>query len=116
MGQINFPILVEQFWINFLRAKYFYRSPQKDEVDMVLANNQVILPIEIKIREPFSAKTAGSLWKFMRRFDLKSGLMITLNTETELGRNDRLIKVLPYWKFWSIKSWIEEVMTNLKGR
>ena len=110
MGEMNFPVLVEQFWINFLRAKYFYRSPQKDEVDLVLADNQAILTIEIKIRETFSVKTAGSLLKFMRRFGLKKGLMITLQTETELARNDRLIKVLPYWKYWTIKKRIDEIM------
>lgn len=76
-------------------------------MDLVLVTNQAILPIEIKLRESFSAKTAGSLLKFMRRFDLKKGLMITLQTETELVRNDRLIKVLPYWKYWSIRNWID---------
>lgn len=109
MGEIDFPVLAEQFWINFLRAKYFYRSPQKDEVDLVLVSDQAVLPIEIKMRENISIKTVAPLLKFLRRFDIKKGLMITLQTEIEFVRNGRLIKILPYWKYWTILQWIEEV-------
>jgi len=108
-GDMNFPLLMEQFWINFLKAQYFYRSPQKDEVDIVRVAEKFCLPIEIKMRENVSAKDAAALFKFLCQFDLKEGLMISLQTETEFANNDKRVKVLPYWKYWSILRWVEEV-------
>ncbi len=110
-GQMNFPLLMEQFWVNFLKAKYFYRSPQKDEVDLVHVAGNFILPIEIKMRESVSAKDAGALFKFMRYFGKKQGLLISWRDETELANNGMAVKVLPYWKYWSIRKWIEEAPT-----
>jgi hypothetical protein len=107
-GQMNFPLLMEQFWATFLKAKYFYRSPQKDEVDLVHVAGNFSLPIEIKMRENISAKDAGALFKFMRYFGKKQGLLISLRDETELANNGMAVKVLPYWKYWSIRKWIEE--------
>jgi hypothetical protein len=112
IGDINFPLLMEQFWINFLKAQYFYRSPQKDEVDIVHVAEKFCLPIEIKMRENVSAKDAAALFKFLRQFDLKEGLMISLQTETEFANNGRRVKVLPYWKYWSILQMIEAIKAN----
>jgi len=113
-GDMNFPLLMEQFWINFLKAQYFYRSPQKDEVDIVHVSEKFCLPIEIKMRENVSAKDAASLFKFLRQFDLKEGLMISLQTETEFANNGKRVKVLPYWKYWSILRWVEEVKESAR--
>jgi len=107
-GELNLPLLLEQFWINCLRAKYFYRSPQKEEVDLIHAEGHAVLPIEIKIRENVTAKHADALLKFLRRFNLKDGLMISAQTETEVRNNGKSVKVLPYWKYWSIMKWLEE--------
>ncbi len=102
-----FPKIVEQFWVNFLRAKYFYRSPQKDEVDMVLANNKITMPVEIKMRENISKKTAAPLLKFLHKFDQRRGLIISLQDETEISHDNKFIQVFPYWKYWSILDWLE---------
>jgi len=34
--------LMEQYFINYLKAKFFYRNPQKEEIDLILeyGNNQ----------------------------------------------------------------------------
>ena len=68
--------------------------------------------IEIKMRESVSAKDASALFKFMRYFGKKQGLLISLRDETELRTNGMAVKVLPYWKYWSIRKWIEEVPTS----
>jgi hypothetical protein len=112
-GELNFPLLLEQFWANFLKAKYFYRSPQKDEVDLVHVAGNFTLPIEIKMRENVSAKDAGALFKFLRYFGKKQGLLISLHDETELVNNGMAVKVLPHWKYWSICKWIEEASSSL---
>ena len=41
---------------------------------------------------------------------LKQGLIISLQTDTELKRNERFIRGLPYWKYWTIHRWIEEIV------
>jgi hypothetical protein len=55
-----------------------------------------------------SAKDAGALFKFLRYFGKKQGLLISLRDETELVNNGMAVKVLPYWKYWSIRQWIEQ--------
>jgi predicted AAA+ superfamily ATPase len=108
-GELNFPLLMEQFWVNLLKAVFFYRSPQKDEVDLVHVSGGFCLPIEIKMRENVSAKDAGALFKFLRYFGRQQGLLISLHEETEWVNNGMAVKVLPYWKYWSIRKWIEEM-------
>ena len=60
------------------------------------------------MRESVSAINAGALFKFLRYFGKKKGLLVSLHGETELVNNGMAIKVLPYWKYWSIRRWIEE--------
>lgn len=108
-GDFDLSILLEQFWVNFLKTKYFYRSPQKEEVDLILVNGEKIVPVEIKIRKIVSAKTLGSLFKFLNHFDISKGLAISLQTETEFTQNGRNVKVLPYWKYWSILKYINKL-------
>lgn len=109
-GELNFPLLMEQFWVNLLKAGFFYRSPQKDEVDLVHVSGGLCLPIEIKMRENVSAKDAGALFKFLRYFGRQQGLLISLHEETVFVNNGMTVKVLPYWKYWSIRKWIEEAL------
>jgi hypothetical protein len=58
--------------------------------------------------ESVTAKDAGALFKFLRYFGKKQGLLISWRDETELVNNGMADKVLPYWKYWSICKWIEE--------
>ncbi|MFQ5638564.1 MAG: ATP-binding protein [bacterium] len=108
-NRFDLPVLLEQFWINFLKSKYFFRSPHKDEVDLVLVEGRSVLPIEIKIRESITAKMVGSLFKFLSRFKVKRGLLISKQTDKEFNRNDQSVRVLPYWRYWSILKHIDEL-------
>ena len=103
----EFPVIVEQFWINFLAGKYFYRSPQKDEVDLVLKNHQHPLPVEIKLRNKINLKGAKVLFKFMNRFQISTGLMITLDTEGQFNQNGKTVHLIPYWKYHSILTFLK---------
>ncbi len=102
-----FPILVEQFWINHLKAQFFYRSPRKDEVDLVMENNQMVLPVEIKMRENITIRDASALFAFLSRFDSRTGLMITLDREGILKRNHHQVQLIPYWKYHSILNFVK---------
>ena len=104
---VAFPILVEQFWINHLKAQFFYRSPRKDEVDLVMENNQMVLPVEIKMRENITIRDASALFAFLSRFDSRTGLMITLDREGILKRNHHQVQLIPYWKYHSILNFVK---------
>jgi len=100
-------VLLEQFWINQLEAKYFFRSPRKEEVDLIFHHNKQILPVEIKIRKQVTKKEAAGLFVFMRKFRLNRGLMITLDTDGEIEHHQLKVILLPYWKYNSVMKTIE---------
>ena len=110
--QIALPRLVEQFWVNLLKAKFFYRSPRKDEVDVVLENDRVVLPIEIKIREKITIRDAAALFVFLNRFGGSTGLLITQDIEGVFERNGRQVKLLPYWKYHAILDFVHNELNN----
>jgi len=39
----------------------------------------------------------------MEKYDIKTALMVSLNTKIVFEDNKRKIEVIPYWKYWSIK-------------
>lgn len=100
--EIDFSTLVEQFWVNHLNARFFYRSPQKEEVDIIIDNMKTVLPVEIKARQVIRPRDAAALFKFLSRFDFSFGIMITLDTEGEFRKNDRIVQLIPYWKYHTI--------------
>jgi len=48
-------------------------------------------------------KDARIMFRFMERYDIKTALMISLNTETVFENSKRKVEVIPFWKYWSIK-------------
>ena len=96
--EVEFPVVFEQYVVNTTKTQFFWRSPQKDEVDVILIRNKDIIPIEAKIRERIREKDASSLFKFMKKYNVKNGMMITLNTENTLEKNDLRVNLVPYWK------------------
>ncbi|MBI5036057.1 ATP-binding protein [Candidatus Micrarchaeota archaeon] len=71
-------------------AKFFWRTPQKDEVDIVLTDP--LRPIEVKYRERPDAK---GVLKFQREFNVSSGLVITKNLE----KKETTISYVPFVKW-----------------
>jgi predicted AAA+ superfamily ATPase len=87
---------VENLIVQAVHAKYFWRSPQKDEVDIVLKGKS-ILPIEVKQRE--KKEEYLGLKKFMDLYGLKKGLVITKDNEFTEKIDGREITRVPAWKF-----------------
>ncbi|MCD6591113.1 MAG: ATP-binding protein [Candidatus Aenigmarchaeota archaeon] len=76
---------------------YFWRSGRY-EVDIVTENRK-LLPIEVKYRASISWKDAKSLAKFMKRFKLKTGVVVTKNTFDERKTKEGEILFAPAWLF-----------------
>lgn len=108
--QNDLPVLLEQFWVNYFKARFFYRSPRKDEVDIVLENDQSILPIEIKIRKNISVSDASALFMFLNRFGGQVGLIITLDREDLWERDQHRVQLIPYWRYRTVLEFVSEAL------
>ncbi|MBU1671144.1 MAG: ATP-binding protein [Actinobacteria bacterium] len=94
--------LIEQLFANILGARFFSRTPQKDEVDIVLAGDGGPVPVEVKIRSDIRKRDAAPLFKFLHRHNAARGYMISDGTETSFSDGDRSVEVIPYWMYWTL--------------
>jgi len=78
-----------------LHAEYFWRDVYKNEVDIVLTNKKIV-PIEIKSGNKREIK---GLLRFMEKFDIKKGLIISLDKEEMIKQKGKTIEVIPASKF-----------------
>lgn len=102
--QASLPAVLEQFFVNSLDSKFFLKTPQKEEIDIIHARDGNVIPVEIKIKEKIDKGDVKTLFKFLEKNDLCKAVLITLNTETALKKNKVTIKAVPYWKHWTIRS------------
>ena len=101
--QADLPSVLEQFFVNTLDARFFLKTPQKEEIDIIHASDKSILPVEIKIREKIGRDDIKTLFRFMEKNNLRRSLLITLNTETKFQKERHVVEAIPYWKYWSIR-------------
>jgi len=80
-------------------ANFFWRDAYKNEVDIVLDNENKIMPIEVKYGD---IKDMTGIVKFMGLFNVKEGLIISKNEEREQKIDNKKILVVPAWK-WLLK-------------
>ena len=104
--KVELPSVLEQFFVNLLGARFFLRTPQKEEIDIIYTAGNIVLPIEIKIRETITKTDLKPLFRFLERYTLNEALMITLNTEALYESADRKIKAIPYWRYWTISRFL----------
>ena len=102
------PAILEQYFVNSLDARFFLKTPRKEEIDIIYSYNSHMLPIEVKIREKVGIKDAKTLFKFLGKNNLKKALLITLDTETEFRKDNFTVEAVPYWKYWTIKHKTDE--------
>lgn len=96
--------VIEQFFVNSLDAKFFLKTPQKEEIDIIHAYDKVVLPVEVKIKEKIGRDDLKTLFKFLERNKLSKALLVTLDTETKFERKDLVIEAVPYWKYWTLRT------------
>jgi predicted AAA+ superfamily ATPase len=101
--QADLSSVLEQFFVNNLNARFFLKTPQKEEIDIIHTQDRNVLPVEIKIKEKISKDDVKTLLKFMERNNLRRALLITLGTETKFQKEKLIVEAIPYWRYWSIK-------------
>ncbi len=101
-SKVDFSLMLEQFFVNSLEARFFLKTPQKEEIDIIHTRNKDVLPIEIKIKEKIGKGEVKILFKFLERNNLQKALLVTLDTETVFRKDKHIVEAIPYWKYWSI--------------
>lgn len=101
--QADLASVLEQFFVNNLNARFFLKTPQKEEIDIVQAHDKCVLPIEIKIKEKIGSDDVKTLFKFLYRNNLQRALLITRASETKFQKEKLIVDAIPYWRYWSIK-------------
>lgn len=86
--------ILEWAVVNQLGAEFFWRDPYKNEVDAVIVREKPV-PVEVK----FGKVEMGGLLKFMERFGVKRGYLITPEAEEEHRKDGCTVSVLPAFKF-----------------
>lgn len=96
--------LIENLMVVSVNAGFFWRTPQKYEVDIVLKKDGEVIPIEVKYSNDVSAKDVKNVIRFSERFDAAEALVITKDfseeREFEFGNDKKMtINFIPAWKF-----------------
>ncbi len=73
----------------------FWRTPQKEEIDIILDN----VPIEVKYRNQVKTSEAKTLVKFMQRFKAERGIIVTKDIFKKEKVGSREILYIPAWLF-----------------
>jgi len=103
-NQIDEALLIENLIVGLVNTKFFWRSPQKYEVDIILEEKSKIIPVEVKYRNQILDRDIKNLLRFCEKFDVKDALLITKNKagkrefKSEKG-NKINVKFIPAWQF-----------------
>lgn len=85
---------------------FFWRSAQKDEIDIVTERKE-LMPIEVKYRRNIDNTDISSLLKFMELYSLKEGILVTRDLLDQREIKDKKITFIPAWIFLLTAKWEE---------
>jgi len=81
--------------VNQLKAEFFWRDPYKNEVDIVMVDNNKLTPIEVK----YGKIDFKGLLMFMKKFKVDKGYIISSKEEEKRRMNGRVVSIVPAFKF-----------------
>lgn len=95
---LNLGKLVEQTFFLGLQGRFFWRNPQKEEVDIILEQRRNPLPIEVKYKNHITKSDLRGIKSFMRKFKVTHGIVISKDYENILETPVGDIEIIPSWK------------------
>jgi predicted AAA+ superfamily ATPase len=95
---IDYGRLVEQTFFLMFKAKFFWRNPQKQEVDIILEHKGKPRPIEVKYQNQISGSDLKGLKSFMKHYNVTQGFLISKDMEDIVKTPFGEIKIIPAWK------------------
>ncbi len=91
--------MAEQCFFTVDTVRFFWRTPRKDEVDIIMETDDGPIPVEVKYQGSIGKGDFKGLMQFMRKYGVKRGILISKNirdtVETEYGT----IEIIPAWSF-----------------
>lgn len=95
--------LIENLIVLTTNAKWFWRTPSKEEVDIILEKGNELIPVEVKYSNVILKKDFKNILKFARRFKIKDAIIVTKDTEgretLETDKSKVHVQLIPAWKF-----------------
>ncbi len=97
--------LVEGEIANSVETSAFWRTPQKDEVDIVAKKS---LPIEVKYRSQVTTSDVKPVLKFCKNFNARNAVIVTKNLleKRKVGEVD--LTLVPAWLFLLFRDYFFE--------
>ena len=90
--------ILGQYVETIFAGTFFWRDKQKNEVDVVLENKNLI-PIEIKFQKHVITSDLKGLVKFMEKYRLKKGIVVTKDVFKKKTIKGKDILYVPAWLF-----------------
>ncbi len=90
--------LVEATIANNIDKISFWRSPQKDEVDIIIKGREA-LPLEVKYQSQITGGDFKSVLKFCKKFHVKKGIIVTKDLFEKRNIENIEILLIPAWLF-----------------
>ncbi len=82
---------------NFKSYKiFYYKTKNNKEIDFIIKDKTINL---IEVTYELDQEHVNKVFKALNELNLKKGLIITWDDEDEIRRNDKIIKVIPLWKW-----------------
>ena len=92
---------VETAVYQYCRKKHekisFFRTPQKEEVDLIIEDSMT--PIEVKYKSRIDAVDKKSLLKFLDKYKKNRGVIITKDVFRREETDSKEIIMIPAWLF-----------------
>ncbi|MBI2045311.1 ATP-binding protein [Candidatus Pacearchaeota archaeon] len=85
--------MIETLAVNKLKSLSFWKNG--GEIDIVYGD----IPIEVKYQEKINSEDFKPMRGFMKKFNMKKGLMLTKKEEKEIKFEEGTIKLIPFWKW-----------------
>ena len=79
--------------------RFFWRTPQKEEIDFILKTTSGPLPIESKYSSEIGRRETRALEKFCRKYGCREAVIITKNDEKTINLAETGVRLLPLWKW-----------------
>lgn len=95
--------IVENLMATETEARFFWRTYSQDEVDFIIEQENLIIPIGVKYKEMPLPKELRPLAKFCREFKVKEGIMVTKGAAGQKKVTwidwEAIITLMPVWEY-----------------
>ncbi|MFH1209286.1 MAG: ATP-binding protein [archaeon] len=98
----NYDKIMENIVSSSINAKYYWRKEGK-EIDFLIVDKKDIICIEVKNKNEITKNELKNMIYFLKRYNIKEGLVIYNGKYEEIIINNKKIKFIPLWK-WLLES------------